>query len=131
MRSLCNRYIIVCSPVRGDHLQAFAYRRTNYAISVLYHPYKCELLKLTKVGVSTARMEYDTDSLLEKFSCYNFITCIEVPQMIRPANNSNKLRNVNTVRGRTVHVRIQIREIYNFRIKVIALIIHYGGNKSV
>ena len=122
-------YIIVCPPVRGDNLQAFAYRRTNYAISFLYYPYKCEILKLTKVGVSTARIVYDTDSLLEKFSCYNFITCIEVSQMIRPANNSNKLRN--TVRGRTVHVPVQIREIYNFKIKVIALIIHYGGNKSV
>ena len=44
--------------------------------------------------------------------------------MTRHFIKSNKLRNVNTVRGRTGNVPIQKRKIYYVKIKVIALIIN-------
>ena len=61
---------------------------------------------------------------MEKFSGKNFITCIEVSSMTRHSSNSNELRNVNTVRGRTGDVLIQNRKIYHDKIKVIKLIIN-------
>ena len=43
---------------------------------------------------------YDTDSPDGEVYQLNFITCIEVGHMTRHYSKSNKLRNVNTVRGK-------------------------------
>ena len=50
-----------------------------------------------------------------KFTGLNFITCIEVSHMTRHSRKSNKLRNVNTVRGRTENGPFQKRKMYYVR----------------
>ena len=55
--------------------------------------------------------------------------CIEVSHMTGHCSKANKLRNVNTLRGRTGNVPIQKGKIYYVKIKVIALIIYFGLNK--
>ena len=64
-------------------------------------------------------------ALLEKFGSLTFITGIEISHMTRHSSKSNKLRNVNPVRGRTGNVTIQKWKIYYIKIKVIALIINF------
>ena len=53
---------------------------------------------------------YDTDSPDAEVYKLIFFTCIEVSHMTIHSNKSNKLRNVNTVRGRTGNVPVQIKE---------------------
>ena len=66
---------------------------------------------------------------LEKFGCQTFILRVEVRNMIA---DSNKLRNVCTIRSMARNVTIQKRKIYNIKIKVIiAFIINFRRNKSI
>ena len=53
---------------------------------------------------------YETDSPDGEVYQKNFIMCIKVSHMTRHSSQSNKLRNVNTARGRTGNVPVLKKE---------------------
>ena len=70
-------------------------------------------------------------TLFEKFSSKTFITSIKVFYMTTHSSKSYKLRNIHSIRGTAWNIAIQKGKIYNIKIKVIAFIINFGGNKTV
>ena len=74
-------------------------------------------------------------ALLQTFGSLNIyfgiISGVEVCNMIADSSKPNKLRNVYRMGSTTRNVTIQKRTFYYIKIKGIALILNFRGNKSI
>ena len=84
------------------------------------------MVSAIELGKSLAKLVISI-TLFEKFSSLTFITSIKVIYMTTLSSKSYKLRNIHSIRGTT----IQKVKIYYIKVKVIAFIINFGGNKSL
>ena len=84
----------------------------------------------TELGKSLSKLMIPV-ILFEKFSSETFITSIKVFYVTKHSGKSYKLKDIHSIRGKTWNIAIQKRKIYNIKIKVIALIMNFGGNKTI
>ena len=65
------------------------------------------------------------------YVCMYVCRSIKVFYMTTHSSKSYELRNIHSIRGTTWNIAIQKRKIYNIKIKDIAFIINFGGNKTI
>ena len=67
-------------------------------------------------------------ALPKKFGSKGFITAVKITKICRSSDESNKLRYAYLICGTPGNIAIQKREIDYIKIKIVPLIINFGGN---